>query len=311
MFQQLGKILGMIRFGHTVFALPFALLAATMAWTTPAMSAGTVQGGPNLTVGFRWRELAGILVCMICARSAAMAMNRLVDRRIDAANPRTRSRHLVTGVLSVGSVAVFTALASVGFVAGTLLFLPNRLPLYFSVPVLLFLFAYSFTKRFTVLAHFWLGAALMLAPVSAWIAIRGELLGADPLDILPAVVLGMAVMLWVAGFDIIYACQDVEFDRAWRLHSLPAWVGVVAALRLAAVCHLGMVVLLAALVWVCPQLNLGWVYLSGVGAVAVLLVYEHALVRPNDLTRVNVAFFHVNSIISIGLLLVGTWDLLT
>lgn len=200
-------------------------------------------------------------------------------------------------------------MSSAVFVTSTLLFLPNRLPLYLALPVLAFLLGYSYTKRFTSAAHFWLGAALMLAPVSAWIALRGEQVLANPADLLPAVVLGSAVLLWVAGFDIIYACQDVEFDRQAGLHSVPARLGVAGALRLAAVCHLGMVLLLIALPFVYPLL--GWIYGLGVGAVAALLVYEHRLVRPDDLDRVNLAFFHVNAVVSIGLLLVTSLDLFT
>ena len=290
----------MIRFSHTLFALPFALLAAVMAWTTQT------AGGEGVL--FRWQHLLGILVCMVGARSAAMAFNRLADRRIDAANPRTKMRHLPAGTLSVASVVLFTIASSAVFIAGTLLFLPNRLPLYLAVPVLLFLLGYSLTKRFTSLAHFWLGAALMLAPVSAWIALRGEILMQQPLDILPAVILGGAVLSWVAGFDIIYACQDADFDRGAKLRSVPAAVGIPAALRIAAACHLTSLLLLLALPLVCP---LGWIYLAGIAAVAALLVYEHLLVRPTDLSRVNAAFFNVNAVISIGLFVVGTIDLLT
>ncbi len=288
MFSRVSQLLEMIRFSHTIFALPFALLAAVMAWST----------GP----GFRLQELLGIVICMAAARSAAMAFNRLVDRRIDAVNPRTKDRHLPAGVLSVGSVVAFTVICSLAFVGGTLLFLPeNWLPLYGSVPVLLFLFAYSFTKRFTMLSHFWLGAALMLAPLAAWVAIRGDVAWAP-------VVLGAAVMLWVAGFDIIYACQDVDFDKKNRLHSVPARLGVAGALRLAAVCHLGTVALLFTLAWVFPAF--GWIYLAGVGAIAALLIYEHSLVRPDNLSRVNRAFFNINAVISVGLFMVGTVDLL-
>jgi len=246
---------------------------------------------------------------MVAARSAAMAMNRLIDRKIDAENPRTRSRHLPAGVLSVGSVAAFAAAASAGFVAATLLFLPNWLPLACSAPVLAFLISYSFAKRFTALSHFWLGAALMLSPVAAWITIRGNLVLGDLVDAAPPVVLGAAVLLWVAGFDVIYACLDVEFDVKTRLRSIPARFGVMGALRIAAVCHLGMIVALAALPVFCPLL--GWIYWVGIAAVAALLVYEHALVKPDDLTRVNVAFFHVNAVVSIGLFAVGTVDMLT
>ncbi len=218
-------------------------------------------------------------------------------------------RHIPAGTLSLGEVVLFAVASTVGFVASTLIFLPNWLPLYLSVPVLLFLLAYSYTKRFTAAAHFWLGAALMLAPVSAWIAIRGVFVLIDISDLLPALVLGGAVLLWVAGFDIIYACQDVEFDVARGLHSVPARLGVARALRLSAVCHAGMVLLLFALAWVFPYL--GWIYLLGVGAVAALLIYEHRLVRPDDLERVNLAFFQVNAVVSIGLFLVSSLDLLT
>lgn len=301
MLTKIRHILEMIRFSHTLFALPFALLSAVMAWTLGARS--------EPPVSWQWQDLLGIVLCMVAARSAAMAFNRVADWRMDAENPRTSRRHIPAGALSVGSVAAFALVSSAVFVTSTLLFLPNRLPLYLALPVLAFLLGYSYTKRFTSAAHFWLGAALMLAPVSAWIALRGEQVLANPADLLPAVVLGSAVLLWVAGFDIIYACQDVEFDRQAGLHSVPARLGVAGALRLAAVCHLGMVLLLIALPFVYPLL--GWIYGLGVGAVAALLVYEHRLVRPDDLDRVNLAFFHVNAVVSIGLLLVTSLDLFT
>src|SRR5436190_4419905 len=293
----------MIRFSHTLFALPFALLAAVMAWTTPD------PGGSRMP--FAPLHLVGILVCMVGARSAAMAFNRLVDRRFDAENPRTKMRHLPAGLLSLSSVVLFTLAASGLFVAGTLLFFPNWLPLVLLLPVLLFLLGYSYAKRFTSLAHFWLGLALMLAPVCAWIALRGQILLANPADILPAVILGGAVLAWVAGFDVIYACQDADFDRGARLRSIPAALGVLGALRLAAVCHLLTLGLFALLPLACPQVGLGWIYAAGVAVVSLLLIYEHALVKPNDLTRVNVAFFNINVVISMGLFIVGTIDLLT
>lgn len=292
MWRRLRMTLEMIRFGHTLFALPFAVLSALLAWNERAHddSAG----------GWRWREVAGILVCMVCARSAAMAFNRLVDRRLDAANPRTRSRHLPAGLLSPGFVGGFAIACGVGFVAGTALFLPNRWPLYLSAPVLAFLLLYSFTKRFTSLAHFWLGTSLMLAPVAAWIAILGRIDSAPLL-------LGAAVLFWVAGFDIIYACQDAGIDLTLGLRSMPAKLGVAGALRLAAACHVIMLGPLLAMPAVVP--SLGWIFCAGVLAVASLLVYEHWLVRPDDLSRVNQAFFHVNSVVSLGLLAVGAIDL--
>lgn len=304
MFATVRHLLALIRFSHTIFALPFALLAAVMAWTTPA------PAGVAVDTSFRWQHLLGILICMVGARSAAMAFNRLVDRDIDGQNPRTVTRHIPAGLLSLPTVILFTLISSAIFCGGTLLFLPNWLPIVLSVPVLLFLLGYSYAKRFTSLAHFWLGVALMLAPVCAWIALRGQILLVQPLDILPALILGLAVLAWVSGFDIIYACQDADFDRGAKLHSVPARLGVAGALRLAAACHLVTLLLLAALPLLCPQLGLRWIYGSGVAVVAGLLVYEHALVKPGDLTRVNAAFFNVNAIISLGLLVVGTVDLL-
>jgi 4-hydroxybenzoate polyprenyltransferase len=291
--ERVRQLLEMIRFSHTLFALPFALLAALMAWTENA------RGSPP--VAFHWLDLPGILACMVCARSTAMAFNRIADRRIDAINPRTQMRHLPGGVLSVGSVALFTALCAAGFVAGTLLFLPhNWIPLYASIPVLMFLMGYSYAKRFTLLSHFWLGAALMLAPLAAWVAIRAEISPAP-------LVLGGAVLFWVAGFDIIYACQDLDFDRKMRLRSIPARFGVVAALRIAAFCHLLMIALLLMLPLVYPLL--GRIYLTGIVGIAGLLFYEHRIVRHDDLTRVNRAFFQVNAVVSVGLLVIGAVDL--
>jgi len=303
MLTALRHVLEMIRFSHTLFALPFALLAAVMAWAVPSPAGRRIE--------FRWVHLAGILVCMVFARSAAMAFNRIADRHLDASNPRTRSRHLPAGLLTVRAVAVFTVLCSAGFIGGTLLFWPNPLPICLSVPVLAFLLGYSYAKRFTLLAHFWLGAALMLAPLSAWIALRGELVLAESADLVPPALLGLAVLLWVAGFDIIYACQDVDFDARSKLHSVPTKLGVTSALRLAACCHVAMIAALAALPLLAPQLAFGPVYWCGIAGVAILLLYEHAVVRPDDLTRVNLAFFHVNWIVSVALLAVGVIDLLT
>jgi 4-hydroxybenzoate polyprenyltransferase len=292
--ERIRHFLEMIRFSHTLFALPFALLAAIMAWTENARS--------SPPVAFRWLDLLGILACMAFARSAAMAFNRIVDRSIDAVNPRTNKRHLPSGVLNLGSVVCFTAFCIVGFVASTLLFLPrNWIPLYASVPILIFLMCYSYAKRYTSMAHFWLGGALMLAPMAAWVAIRAEI-GMAPL------VLGGAVLFWVAGFDIIYACQDFEFDVKMQLRSIPARLGVVSALRIAALCHLVMVVLLFILPWAYPLF--GRIYLAGVLAIAGLLIYEHSIVRPDDLTRVNRAFFQVNAVVSLGLLVIGAVDLM-
>jgi 4-hydroxybenzoate polyprenyltransferase len=284
-FAQVRRFLELIRFSHTIFALPFALLSAVLAWRT---------------VEFRWRDLAGILLCMVFARSTSMAFNRIADRHIDAQNPRTSGRHLPAGLLSLRVVVMFTVVCAAGFMASTLFFLPNRLPLFLAVPVQAFLCAYSYAKRWTSLAHYWLGAALMLAPITAWIAIAGDMAW-------PPVLLGLAVFFWVGGFDIIYACQDVDFDRAQRLSSVPARFGVARALRIAAFSHLLTVACLLGLWW---SAQLGSLFLVSVIAVGVLLAYEHWLVRPDDLTRINVAFFNVNAIISLGLFLVGLLDVL-
>ncbi|MCA9115116.1 MAG: putative 4-hydroxybenzoate polyprenyltransferase [Planctomycetaceae bacterium] len=276
--------LGLIRFSHTVFALPFALLAAILAWEQ---------------VPFRGQDLVGILLCMVLARSAAMAFNRLVDRRIDAANPRTASRHLPAGELTPLAVTLFVLLCSAGFVAATFLFLPNRLPLYLSVPVLLFLLGYSLAKRFTIWCHYWLAAALMLSPIAAWIALTGRVDW-------PPVLLAGAVFFWVGGFDVIYSCQDAGFDSQNLLHSIPSRFGVARSLKLAALSHLLCLGFLVAL-WLFSSLS--WIFLGGIVVVAGLLIHEHRLVRPDDLSRVNLAFFHVNAIISIGLAVVGAIDL--
>ena len=282
-----ADLLGMIRFSHTLFALPFALLGTVLAaW------------GPD-GWRIRARDWLGILVCMTAARSAAMAFNRLVDRQIDARNPRTATRHIPAGRISVGLATTFTVVSSAVFVLGTLLFLPNRWPVILAAPVLAWLLSYSYAKRFTSLAHAWLGAGLAFAPIAAWIAVRGSLDW-------PPVWLGLAVLLWVTGFDVIYACQDAGFDRDAGLRSLPATLGIPRALRLAAVCHALMVLALVGLGWSYP---LGVIYGVGVAVVALLLIYEHALVRPDDLTRLNVAFFQVNVVISIGLLIVCLVDL--
>jgi 4-hydroxybenzoate polyprenyltransferase len=290
MLRRLRLLLELIRFSHTIFALPFALTSAALAWHGKWPD-GAIDGREFAL------DLLGILLCMVCARSAAMAFNRLADQPFDAANPRTAMRHLPAGLLSRPAVWLFTLLCAAGFVAATLLFLAssnNAWPFYLSLPTLAVIGAYSYTKRFTALSHFWLGLSLLLAPLGAWIAIRG------PADLATPIVLGLAVLFWVAGFDILYACQDVDFDRRAKLHSVPAALGIRASLRLAALCHLVMVGLLAALFWLSPALH-GGVYALGVALAALLLVYEHWLVRPDDLSRVNQAFFQVNAVVSVGL----------
>lgn len=284
------KLLELIRFSHTVFALPFALASAAIAWKID---------------GFRWRDLAGILLCMVAARSFAMAFNRLVDRDVDAKNPRTLLRHLPAGTLTVGTVTAFTFLCGAAFLLSTWLFQfrepPNPWPFQLSIPVLLFLAGYSLTKRFTSLAHFWLGTALAMAPVAAWIAVRGMI------EIQTPLLLGCGVLFWVAGFDMLYACQDAEFDRRHGLHSIPARLGVAGTLRLAGVSHAIAFAFFLAFAFLCPQV--GWITRVTVIAIGGLLVYQHRLVSPNDLTRVNQAFFHVNAIISVAILAAVLIDL--
>ena len=291
MAATLRSYLELVRFSHTIFALPFALMAVILAFQAPAPAATSPAEW--------WRRGLGVLLCMVTARTAAMAFNRLVDRSFDAANPRTATRHLPRGDLGVGEVFGLVVASCGAFMASTLLFLPNWLPLVLSVPVLAWLLGYSYAKRFTMLAHGWLGAALGMAPVAAWIAIRGEALLANPADGLPALILGLAVTTWVAGFDIIYACQDAVFDANQGLHSIPARLGVPRALTLAAGLHVVTLAILTTLPLVVPQL--GAVYWGTLVAIAALLVWEHSLVRPDDLSRVNQAFFTANA--AIGLLL--------
>ena len=285
MFQTVRHILELIRFSHTVFALPFALFAAILAW----------RNHP-----FRWQELIGILICMVTARSAAMAFNRLADRDIDQDNPRTARRHIPAGLLTARSVAAFTIVNSAAFIAATLLFLPNRWPLILSVPVLLFLLGYSYAKRWTAWCHYWLSAALMLSPIATWIAIRGTVEW-------PAVLMAAVIFFWVGGFDILYATQDADFDRERKLFSIPARFGVARALRLAALSHVLTSLCLFGLWWAA---GLGPIFLGGIVVFSLLLVYEHSLVRPDNLARVNVAFFQVNAVISLGILLLGAIDVL-
>ena len=285
MKQKIQHFLELIRFSHTIFALPFAALAAVLAWVQP-------------NTEFRVRDAVGILLCMVFARSAAMAFNRLVDRDVDAANPRTAVRHIPAGLLSVRAVTIFTVLTSLGFIASTLIFLPKQLPVFLSVPVLLFLLGYSYAKRWTSLCHYWLSAALMMSPIAAWIAVR------DEFALTPALLAGV-IFFWVGGFDIIYACQDADFDQQRRLHSIPARFGIAGALRIAFVSHTLTVVMLF-LLW--QLAGLGTIFLVGVIAISVLLMYQHWLVRPDDLKRVNIAFFNVNAIVSFGILIVGCLD---
>lgn len=298
---KVRNFLELVRFSHTLFALPFALLGAVLACIVPAADITL----PSRTLALR---ALAVVLCMVTARSAAMAFNRLVDAAIDARNPRTAARHLPSGRLSSAEVWGFFVAMLLGFFASCALFWPNWLPLAGAAPVLFWICGYSFAKRFTAGAHLWLGIALALSPVCAWIAMRGEQVMLDVFDLGPALGLAAAIALWVAGFDIIYACQDAEFDRGEGLHSLPARLGVAGALRVAAAAHIAMLVVLGGLPWAFPQLRLGLIYGLSLAAVAVLVLVQHRLVRPDDLGRVNLAFFHVNAVISFGLSLATAVD---
>ncbi len=305
--NTLIKILHLIRFSHTLFALPFAALAALMAWNLNRLS--------NPPVEIRFQEIAGILLCMVFARSAAMAFNRIADRFIDAENPRTKNRHLVTGSLSLKSVVVFTIVCSIGFILSTLLFLPNVWPIACSVPVLLYLLGYSYAKRFTFMAHYWLSSALMLSPVGAWVAIRPPVLQFAQLYSDGAVcgfpvvawLVALVVLFWVGGFDIIYACQDYQTDTKLGLKSIPAAVGIAAALKIAAISHLFMLAVLFILPCFYPYFGLIWY--CGLAVLSILIFIEHVLVSPQDLSKVNLSFFYVNAIVSISLLILGAVDI--
>lgn len=318
LLRQIRLLLEMIRFSHTVFALPFALLAVLMAWKL--LAAGSNEAAPieqiatdsaSLKAWQNWvRPLLGVLLCMVGARSAAMAFNRIVDRHIDANNPRTAQRHLPRGDLSLKTAWTFTIASVAVFLVGTLMFWPNWLPIALALPVLAVLLGYSLAKRFTVLAHYWLGFALMLAPICAWVAIRGPNMLDTTSEWTTALALGGAVFFWVGGFDIIYACQDEQSDRAAGLYSIPAWLGAKFALRWAAASHLLAFLCFVLLGWVAPaELELSWLYFGTAGLIGILLTYQHMLVRPDDLSRVNIAFFNVNAVISIGVLAATAADM--
>jgi 4-hydroxybenzoate polyprenyltransferase len=270
-WESTGLTLEMIKWEHSIFALPFALTGAVLA----------ANGWPPLSV------LGWIVVCMVSARSAAMAFNRLVDARLDATNPRTAMRALPAGQLSSGFVAGFVIISAGVFLlaAGML----NRLTLELAPIALAIILAYSYMKRLTRWSHLVLGLSLGIAPSAAWIAVRGSL---DP----RIIVLTVAVLLWVAGFDVLYACQDYEHDRTAGLNSVPQAFGLAPAFWIARTMHVGMLCLL---LWLTRLFGLGVLADVGVGAVAALLLYEHSIVSPHDLRRMNAAFFTLNGIISV------------
>jgi 4-hydroxybenzoate polyprenyltransferase len=272
----------MIKFEHTVFALPFAFIGALLA-------------RKGLPTGW---QIAWIVAAMVGARSAAMAFNRIADTRFDKLNPRTRGRALPSGTLSTPFVVVFTIMMAGLFVVAA--WELNPLCFYLSFPTLAILLTYSYTKRFTSLSHLVLGFSVGCAPLAAWLAIRGQFDW-------PPVLLSAAVMFWVAGFDLIYALQDIEFDRKAKLFSLPAKLGVAPSLRISTLFHGATVILLSA---TALSSGLGWIAFSGIAIVTGILYWEHRLVTPQDLSRINVAFFNLNGYVSILLLLTFAGDIL-
>ena len=276
MLGKLKIIFADIKIQHTVFALPFAVMSAFLA----------AEGLPE------WATLGWILVAMFGARNAAMAFNRMADAQLDARNPRTEGRALPSGQVTRGHYMLFLTLSSALLVWAS--YMLNPLAFHLSPLALVIVFFYSFTKRFTHFSHVVLGFALACAPVGAWVAVREEIS-------LVSLILGAAVVFWLIGFDIIYACMDVEADHKNDLHSIPRRFGIDRALVIARAAHAMMVLFLLGLLL---HPALGGVYIAGVAAVAGLLIYEHSLVKSHDLTQVNIAFFNVNAIISIGLMCV-------
>lgn len=281
-FKKISTFLEMIKFSHTIFALPFALTGALLA----------AAGLPTI------RQTVWIILAMVGARTAAMAMNRLIDAEIDARNPRTATRAIPAGLVSRGLTIFFiTAAISLMLLAAHML---NPLCLKLAPIALFFLLLYSYCKRFTALAHVVLGICLAAAPIGAWVAIRGTI---DP----AALVLGAVVLFWVAGFDILYALQDLEFDRSAGLHSIPVLLGVNGSIRTARIFHTIMVALLFTLY---NFMHLGILFLSGILAATAMLIYEHWLLRNGDLSKLNAAFFNMNGYISVTIVLFTAADVL-
>ena len=282
LWKKLRITLDMIKFEHTLFALPFAFIGALLA-------------GPGFPTA---QQVLWIVVAMVGARSAAMTFNRIVDLRFDSQNPRTDRRALPQGTLSITFAIVFTVLTSGIFIVAAAQL--NALCFYLSFPALGVLFFYSYTKRFTAWSHVFLGLAIGLAPLAAWLSIRGQFAVAP-------VLLSTAVMFWVAGFDIIYALQDMEYDRKTGLFSIPAKLGARGALRISSVFHVATVALLFA---TAAYTQLGPIAYAGIAIVAAILFWEHRIVKPGDLSRVNVAFFTLNGYVSILLLITFATDIL-
>ena len=276
LLAQLRETAEMIKVSHSVFALPFALAAGALALAAEG--------------GWSWPTVAWIVFCAVCARTAAMAQNRLADARLDAENPRTAGRARPAGRVTRGFVLGVVLLSSARFVFGA--WRLNRLCFLLSPVALAALLLYPYAKRFTVWCHLWLGVVLALSPVGAWLAVRGAFV-----EMATPLLLGGAVALWTAGFDLIYACQDADHDRSRGLFSVPSRIGVAGALRLSVLLHALCVALLVAVFWSDPFV--GWLYGTGLMTAVALLVYEHRIVSPDDLSRVDVAFFTLNGCVSL------------
>jgi 4-hydroxybenzoate polyprenyltransferase len=282
MLNRIKIILEMIKFEHTVFALPFAFTGALLA----------ARGLPS------WRTVLWITVAMVGARSAAMGFNRWADRKFDAANPRTKERALPRKLVTPLQVIVFTAVSSAMLMFAA--YMLNPLSFYLSPLALAVVFFYSYTKRFTFLSHAFLGLAICLAPIGSWIAVSGKIES-------PALVLGGAVLFWLLGFDILYALQDIEFDRKAGLHSIPQRFGISRALWISRASH---ATTMAALFWLSSLLSLGWLYIAGILIALFLIIYEHSLVKEDDLSKLDLAFFNMNGYISVTIFVFTLFDVL-
>lgn len=302
--SKVKSYLSLIKFSHTIFAMPFALIGFFLPLKYVEVIYSVEQWNLNKTIGWgevdtskqnaeieAWQKLGILLLlvilCMVLARSAAMAFNRYLDRSFDAKNPRTAIREIPAGILKANSVLFFTIISCVLFIACT--FFINRLCFFLSPVALLVVLGYSYTKRFTPLCHLILGLGLSLAPIGAYLAVTGHF------DLLP-ILFSCTVLFWVSGFDIIYALQDEDFDRSNKLYSIPAWLGKAKALRVSELLH----VLSAACVLLAGWLgNFGWLYWIGAVIFIGMLIYQHSIVKPNDLKRVNIAFMTANGIASV------------
>jgi 4-hydroxybenzoate polyprenyltransferase len=282
MLNKIKIILEMIKFEHTIFALPFAFTGALLA----------ARGLPA------WSTILWIAVAMVGARSAAMGFNRWADRVFDAENPRTSMRALPKGLVTPAQVILFTAVSSALLVFAA--YRLNTLSFFLSPVALAIVFFYSYTKRFTFLSHAFLGLAICLAPIGSWIAVTGKI---EP----PALVLGAAVLFWLLGFDVLYALQDMDFDRKAGLHSIPQQFGLRWSLRISRVAH---AVTMASLFWLYALLSLNWYYLAGVIIALCMIIYEHTLIKENDLSKLNIAFFNMNGYISVTIFVFTMLDVM-